>query len=65
MIEVVGLMVAAYGIARLIQAGIENGDDHPVASVVSYIGVLTLVVLVLMLHNQATQLQNAIAGIGQ
>ena len=61
MLEILGYMVVAYGVARLLQTTFEaeskNNAFHVVAGVA---GIVALAILAFMLHDQAEQ----VGGIG-
>ena len=52
MLEILGYIVVAYGIARLIQTTTET--ETPWAQIAGVSGIVALVVLALMLHDQAS-----------
>ena len=52
MLEILGYIVVAYGIARLIQTSTETENSS--ATIAGVLGIVALIVLALMLHDQAS-----------
>jgi hypothetical protein len=52
MLEILGYIVVAYGVARLIQTSTETESSW--AQIAGVSGIVALVVLALMLHDQAS-----------
>jgi multisubunit Na+/H+ antiporter MnhB subunit len=52
LLEILGYIVVAYGIARLVQTSTET--ETPGARIAGVVGILALAVLALMLHDQAS-----------
>lgn len=61
MIELLGFMIAGYGSARLVQTSTEA--KNTTAQVAGILGIIALVVLALMLHEQATQVSSSLSGL--